>query len=1057
MLKAKQKMVSLVVACLTALCAMFFALVGIFSVPTTTASAAIDANANGSFVKVTSAPSDWSGDYLIVYESSKLAFNGSLTTLDAAKNTISVTINNGTIEGNSNTKAAIFTIAKSGTSYTIKSASGYYIGRTSNSNGFNSNVSTTYAHTFSLSGTNVNITSSAGPTLRFNAASDQMRFRYYKSGQQAVCLYKWTEAASCDHTNTETTYVYKNNKTHDVVVTCANADCKKEVSKTNVACSVATWGEWTPNDGTHTKTGACSACNATITETATCEVNAEYTRNGNTHTQVGTCGVCGDTTEVTENCTLTVDGYAVLDTDDGEMQQHAITTTCSVCEQTETVNEACSFNEGVLEGGALTYTCEYCKYSYAEEVATYTVTYVVPTGITAPTAVTVAENFSTKLPTVENSDKYSFIGWAEATLEERTDIAPTFYQAGTDFTVTEDITLYALYSYAEGTGAFTLVTDVAELEVDKEIVIVASGSNHALGADKGNNRNAATISKSDNTVEINNDVQIITLEKGTVANTWAFNVGNGYLYAASSGSNYLKTKTDLDDNGSWLIEISNKIATIKAQGTYTRNWLRKNSSSALFACYASGQNDVSIYMKDGATYYVTSFNACKHENTNEVIETATCMEAGSRTVTCLDCEEQLTAEILPATGHNFVNNVCENCSKLDPASIVYNGYYYLSLNGKYAGEKDGNYYKLFDFTPAETIEKNYVFYIVENGENYDIYNLSYGLFAENVRLETQNDYTVHIYNNEGKILSHNTSYTTYQRLGFYATSNSYPAAITLMELNLANIDGASLTVGENLKLNYKVSLSEAFADAVMYFTFGDKTVDVEGVKQADGRYSFSLELPPQAMATAVKAELKYGEYVLATLENYSIQQYVQNKLNDSNSSTELKQLLTDMLYYGAAAQTYKNYNTDNLATSGVENLGTASTATPEAPATPASPVKNTEVSSYPVYFTGATVWFGDVNSISVTINTLEGASLKVNGTEVALTATTYTTAGLLPTELDTEFVFELYHDGVLMQTLTYSVNAYAYKMQNNANTTAAMKALALALYRYGVSAKAFIN
>ena len=79
--------------------------------------------------------------------------------------------------------------------------------------------------------------------------------------------------------------------------------------------------------------------------------------------------------------------------------------------------------------------------------------------------------------------------------------------------------------------------------------------------------------------------------------------------------------------------------------------------------------------------------------------------------------------------------------------------------------------------------------------------------------------------------------------------------------------------------------------------------------------------------------------------------------------------------------------------------------------------------------------------------------MKVNGTEVALTATTYTTAGLLPTELDTEFIFELYHDGVLMQTLTYSVNAYAYKMQNNAK----MSELALALYRYGVSAKAFIN
>ena len=171
----------------------------------------------------------------------------------------------------------------------------------------------------------------------------------------------------------------------------------------------------------------------------------------------------------------------------------------------------------------------------------------------------------------------------------------------------------------------------------------------------------------------------------------------------------------------------------------------------------------------------------------------------------------------------------------------------------------------------------------------------------------------------------------------------------------------------------------------------------------------------------------------------------------TNSSTELKQLLTDMLYYGAAAQNYKGYNLENLATDDVANLGSPSSATPAA--VTATPVKNTEVSSYPVYFTSATVWFSDVNMISVKINSLDGAKLLVDGVAVELTSTTYTTEGILPTELDKDFVFELYHDDVLMQTLTYSVNAYAYKMQSNAT----MSALTLALYRYGVSAKAYIN
>ena len=47
--------------------------------------------------------------------------------------------------------------------------------------------------------------------------------------------------------------------------------------------------------------------------------------------------------------------------------------------------------------------------------------------------------------------------------------------------------------------------------------------------------------------------------------------------------------------------------------------------------------------------------------------------------------------------------------------------------------------------------------------------------------------------------------------------------------------------------------------------------------------------------------------------------------------------------------------------------------------------------------------------------------------------------------------FFLSCNGEVMQTLTYSVNAYAYAMKDNAN----MANLALALYRYGMSATAY--
>lgn len=148
------------------------------------------------YVKVTEELTDWSGEYLIVYENEvgNLAFDGSLTTLDAAQNTIAVSITNNTIEANTTTDASMFTItALSEGGYSIQSASGYYIGQTSNNNGMATSQETAYANTISINDNSATIVS-GGAYLRYNNASNQNRFRYYKSssytGQQAIQLYK---------------------------------------------------------------------------------------------------------------------------------------------------------------------------------------------------------------------------------------------------------------------------------------------------------------------------------------------------------------------------------------------------------------------------------------------------------------------------------------------------------------------------------------------------------------------------------------------------------------------------------------------------------------------------------------------------------------------------------------------------------------------------------------------------------------------------------------------------------------------------------------------------
>lgn len=145
------------------------------------------------YEKVTSTSDVTAGDYLIVYETGNLAFNGGLETLDATSNTISVTINNSKIVSNSTTDAAKFTLAAVTGGFSIKSASDYYVGRTSDSNGMNTSTSTAYANTITISSGDADIVSS-GAYLRYNKTSGQERFRYFKSStytsQEAVQLYK---------------------------------------------------------------------------------------------------------------------------------------------------------------------------------------------------------------------------------------------------------------------------------------------------------------------------------------------------------------------------------------------------------------------------------------------------------------------------------------------------------------------------------------------------------------------------------------------------------------------------------------------------------------------------------------------------------------------------------------------------------------------------------------------------------------------------------------------------------------------------------------------------
>lgn len=180
------------------------------------------------YVKVTEDQTDWSGEYLIVYEEDSLAFNG----LDAKNGNYSVTIADGKITKSDDITVTV-TIAKmsSGDGYSMKvngsTNNGKYMSGKSGSNQINfenSEQKITFAFvTDDVNGRHLQITSNS-TYFRYNKAVNNERFRFYKSeSQENVSLYKYTGGAS--YTNfTVTEDLYSAVYEADKALVCATAE-----------------------------------------------------------------------------------------------------------------------------------------------------------------------------------------------------------------------------------------------------------------------------------------------------------------------------------------------------------------------------------------------------------------------------------------------------------------------------------------------------------------------------------------------------------------------------------------------------------------------------------------------------------------------------------------------------------------------------------------------------------------------------------------------------------------------------------------------------------------
>lgn len=174
------------------------------------------------------------------------------------------------------------------------------------------------------------------------------------------------------------------------------------------------------------------------------------------------------------------------------------------------------------------------------------------------------------------------------------------------------------FTKKESNEVYIRVTDASTLKIGDKIIIAAATADFAISTTQNNNnRDQAAVTKTNNTI-VNpaTNVQLFTLEAGTKVGTYAFNTGSGYIYAASSSNNQLKTQQKNNDNGSWTISCTAEgVATIKANGNNTRNLLKYNISG-LFSCYEKGQSAVAIYSDGKGTGSLPTPPVIKAESTS---------------------------------------------------------------------------------------------------------------------------------------------------------------------------------------------------------------------------------------------------------------------------------------------------------------------------------------------------------------------------------------------------------------------------------------------------------
>lgn len=291
------------------------------------------------------------------------------------------------------------------------------------------------------------------------------------------------------------------------------------------------------------------------------------------------------------------------------------------------------------------------------------------------------------------------------------------------------------------------------------------------------------------------------------------------------------------------------------------------------------------------------------------------------------------------------------------------------------------------------------------------------------------------------------------------------------------INTVSLSLESSITMNFKVLKSSlsSFDEFYMTFECGGKEEKVTDYKETDKYYVFSYKgINPQLMNDNVTAVLhaknKSGEYT-SPEKIMSVREYAYTMLDrySGDEHSKLRTLLVDLLNYGAAAQIYAGYQTDNLVNSDLTDVQKdwASKDTTE--------FKNIRNLNYKTISNPTAEWktcsLVLKNSIMVKVKfsakDVENKTVEIvlKNTKFTYTKDDFVNNGdgtyyvycneLFANELSDDLLFTIYENGKpCSNTMLFSVESYARLVRDNYKDKPLDK-MTTAMMLYGNSAKAY--